>query len=103
MRRYKVSFAASAEQDLAVEYGWGCRSWGVAQAKKWVRAIKAAINNLKTFPEGRPLAPENGQFPYQVRQLIFQRYRVLYTVTDNTVYVIHLRGAYTEEDIELDD
>ena len=100
MRRYKISFAATAEQDLAVEYGWGCRYWGVAQAKKWARDIRAAIQTLKTFPEGRPLAPENGQFPYDVRQLIFQRYRVLYAVLDATVYVLHIRGPYVNDETD---
>ncbi len=96
-------FCRLCRQDLAIEYGWGCRYWGVNQAKKWVRDIKAAINNLKTFPESRPLAPENGQFQYEVRQLIFQRYRVLYTIIDSTVYVMHIRGPYIGEDTELDD
>lgn len=98
MRLFTISFAASAEQDLLVEYDWGCRYWGVTQARKWARDLRTAINTLKTFPEGRPLAPENGQFPYDVRHLIFQRYRVLYIVIESTVYVLHIRGAYVDDE-----
>ena len=100
MRQYKISFTASAEQDLAIEYGWGCRYWGMSQAKKWVREVRAAIHTLKTFPEGRPLAPENGQFPYEVRHLIFQRYRALYAIIDDTVYILHIRGAYVNDETD---
>jgi hypothetical protein len=42
-----------------------------------------------------PLAPENKEFPFEVRQLLYGRkphlYRVLFTIEGDTVVVLHIR------------
>jgi hypothetical protein len=56
-----------------------------------------AIDSLKTFPARCPLAPENEFFSQEIRQLLYGkgrgRYRVLFTISGNTVSVLHIRHS----------
>jgi hypothetical protein len=57
--------------------------------------LRKAVEGLAIFPLGYPLSPENADFSFEVRQLLYGRkphiYRVLFTVEAETVYVLHLR------------
>jgi hypothetical protein len=50
---------------------------------KWFQKMKEAIAPLSELPHRCPLAPENKEFPFEVRQLFYGRkphqYRVLFT------------------------
>jgi hypothetical protein len=47
------------------------------------------------MPARCALAPENEDFPFEVRQLLYgsghHRYRILFTVEDDVVSVLHIR------------
>lgn len=62
---------------------------------RWFEGLKEAIASLSTFPHRCPLAPENRQFPFEVRQLLYGRrahvYRILFTIQAETVVVLHVR------------
>lgn len=97
MKKYKIKLETSVLQDIEQSYVWGCKQWGVEQAQKWYRSAKETIRNLAVFPERLPIAPEakdTTEFQEEIRQMVFQRYRILFTVKGNTVHVLHLRGAY---------
>jgi plasmid stabilization system protein ParE len=59
------------------------------------RACKKAIASLSELPTRCSLAPENKDFPFEVRQLFYgsthHRYRILFTIEDDTVTVLHIR------------
>jgi plasmid stabilization system protein ParE len=95
MRRYTISITEPAQSDIARSYAWGVREWGSARAKTWARELRAAIRGLAELPERHPLAPESDEFDFDIRQLIVGRYRILYTITDKRVSVLHVRGAFT--------
>lgn len=97
--KYHVVFELSAARDLDKSYEWGCTEWGKAQARKWHSKILQAIRTLAEFPERQPLAPENEEFDEEIRQLVYGRYRILFTIREDAVYVLHCRGAYTGKDI----
>jgi len=95
MKRYSVVVEDSAQEDIKASYDWGCRVWGKRQANKWVRELRTAIvKQLARFPFSGLLAPENGEFDHEIRQLVVGRYRMLYTVQGKSVHVLHVRGAY---------
>jgi len=97
LKRYKVEFAASAQQDIVRSYIWGCRKWGKQRAQQWARELRnVSKQQLSLFPQGFPLAPENSESAGEIRQVIVGRYRVLFTVRGKKVYVLHVRGAYVE-------
>ena len=95
MKRYEVIIEESAQADVRKSYDWGCRMWGRAEAQTWVRQLRSAVRKeLRVTPKGLPFAPENVEFPEEIRQLIVGRYRVLFTIKGRTVHVLHVRGAY---------
>ena len=96
MKSYKVKFLPSAKQDLRTSFLWGVNMWGKAQAERWLREIYATCKNrLSQFPESCPIAPEGEDFGRELRQFIVNRYRVIFTVKDDIVTILYVRGAYS--------
>ena len=96
MKHFKVIVSPAAEADIEGSYLWGRKHWGVEQANKWVRELRAEIFKLSTLPERHSLAPESSAFEQPIRQIIVGRYRVLFSVEGNKVLVLHVRGPYHE-------
>jgi len=72
----------------------GHRRWGKHQAQQWARELrKISKQQLELFPLSFPLAPESGESAVEIRQVIVGRYRLLFTIRANIVYVLHVRGA----------
>lgn len=95
MKKYTVIFHPDAETDIASSYQWGCRVWGEQNAKTWVQQLRRTIKRrLTSLPLSCPVAPESAELRAEVRQLIVQRYRVLFIVQKRTVIILHLRGAW---------
>jgi plasmid stabilization system protein ParE len=95
MKRYLVIFEDSAQADVRESYDWGCRAWGKHEAQQWARQLRtAASKQLGVVPKGFPLAPEDDEFPEEIRQMVVGRYRVLFTIKGRKVHVLHVRGAY---------
>jgi plasmid stabilization system protein ParE len=105
MIKYQVITQPDAQQEIRESLAWGHKKWGVAQAQKWAQGIRKAIASLSSFPERYPVAPEleQEQLGDQARQMVFQRYRILFTIKENTVHVLHVRGAYYQDVSEEDE
>jgi len=102
MKRFKVILLPTAKADIQTSYEWGCRVWGVRQANSWSREMyKECKERLGSMPERFPLAPENDEFPIEVRQMLAGRYRILFTIKSKTVYVFHIQGAYVGSTDEI--
>jgi plasmid stabilization system protein ParE len=96
MKRHAVVFEKSAQANVRESYDWGCSVWGRKEAARWVRELREAVSKqLAVVPKGFPLAPENDEFPEEIRQLVVGRYRVLFTIKKHRVHVLHVRGAHT--------
>ena len=83
---------AEAEFDAAYEY----RAAHAPQAAaRWFAGMVEAIHPLEHFPARCPLAPENGHFPEEIRQLLYGTrrdvFRILFTVRGDEVHVLHIR------------
>jgi plasmid stabilization system protein ParE len=61
-----------------------------SRAAQWRKGLLKAAQTLDLFPERCPLAPESGR-QLEIRQLVYGVYRILFTVTKDTVYVLHIR------------
>lgn len=106
MKKYKVILHHDAETDISLSYEWGCRVWGEKQANVWARELQHIIKTrLTSLPLSCPLAPESDELDTHIRQLVVQRYRVLFIVEKSTVTILHVRGAYVApiEFAETDD
>jgi len=103
--KYRVITQPPAGQDIRSSLIWGRDHWGVEQARKWAQGIRKAIASLSTFPERYPLAPqlEQQELGSEVRQMVFQRYRILFTIKGDSVHVLHVRGSFTGEAAEQEE
>jgi len=95
--KYKIVLELTAEREIAKSYQWGEKNWGISQTKKWYNSLMKAIAGLENFPNRHPLAPESKEFNIEIRQIVFQRYRVLFIVSDDTVCVLYFRDPYHDK------
>lgn len=99
MKRYAVVFEESAQADVRESYNWGCRVWGKREVQQWVRQLRTAVSKqLAVVPKGFPLAPEDDEFSVEIRQMLLDRYRVLFTIKGRKVHVLHVRGSLRQGD-----
>ena len=92
---YRVKQTAQADEELATILRWlelsGAGEAGVRSVEKLI----SALGSLGDLPRRCPLAPENQDFPFEVRQLVFGRkphsYRILFTIEADMVNVLHIR------------
>jgi plasmid stabilization system protein ParE len=85
----KVEMTALAESDLETIYQF-LQDDSPARAAAWRRGLLQAAQALEAFPHRCPLAPESSA-ALEVRQVLYGRYRVLFTISHDTVYVLHIR------------
>ena len=60
-------------------------------ALDWYAEIKAKIETLDQFPERCPYAYENRFHDYEIRNLIFGAYRILFRIQGPTVQILHVK------------
>ena len=95
MKRYVVIFEESAQADMRESFNWGRRTWGKDEAQHWVRQLQKAVSDqVAVVPKAFPLAPEDDEFSEEIRQMLIDRYRILFTIKARKVHVLHVRGAY---------
>ena len=85
----KVEMTALAEADLETIYRH-IREDSPTRAAEWRQGLLLAAQALEQFPHRCPLAAESGA-ALEIRQLLSGRYRLLFTVTHDTVYILHIR------------
>lgn len=96
MNRYSIVFSDEALDDLASCIEWGCETWGEEATWRWYAKMQDSINKvLGISPLGSPIAPDNDEYEVEVRQMVIERYRVLYNVRDEIVTILYVRGPYT--------
>ena len=94
MRRWNVIVELPAQQDIAE-----CRLWiaeeNMGAADRWFDGIYETIGSLEIFPERCPLAPESKFLNVEIREIFHGRrrhkYRILFTVSEDAVRVLHVR------------
>jgi plasmid stabilization system protein ParE len=91
---YRVIIQPNAEAELDAAYRYR-HARAPQAAVQWFVGIVEAINSLERFPMRCPLAPENGHFAEEIRQLLYGArrdvFRILFTIQGDTVHVLHIR------------
>jgi plasmid stabilization system protein ParE len=92
---FRVKQTAQADYDLELILERLLAQEAGEAGLRWFRKLTEAINSLADMPERCMVAPENSEFPFEVRQLLYghkpHRYRVLFTIDADTVIVLHIR------------
>ena len=93
MSGFKIIIRPRAESDAEAAYLYIVEQGAPLAAGSWYGRLFNAISSLADFPHRCPLAPEADFFDAPIQQLVFGRYRILYTVDDarRTVSVLHIR------------
>ncbi len=64
------------------------------------------VRSLSQNPQRCGVARENDKFPFEVRELLYgakrRKHRVLFTIHDDLILVLHIRH-YAQRDLTADD
>jgi plasmid stabilization system protein ParE len=93
---YELVIVEPAEFDVDCIYQY-IRQRSPQGAGTWYRAFDKCLGRIVDQPFSFSLAPENSKFAFEIRQAIFKTrygdpYRCVFTVADNEVRVLRVRG-----------
>ncbi len=87
---YRVEIAPTAEEEIEAVYR-AIHADSPINANRWRQQLSEIFEHLRLFPEGCGLAPENDRVDFQVRQTFHGVYRILFTIVDDRVVILHFR------------
>jgi plasmid stabilization system protein ParE len=93
---YELVIVEPAEFDVETIYRYISQR-SPRGAGSWYRACEECLARIVDQPFSCSIAPENPKFPFELRQAIFKTrygdpYRCVFTVVDNGVRVLRVRG-----------
>lgn len=95
MKIYRVEPTDKALVDAGKAYFW-INEQSEEAALRWYEGLMKAFRSLEKNPLRCSLAPESAFFGEEIRQLIYGKYRILFTVEGATVFVLRVRHAARE-------
>lgn len=101
MKTYKVEPTKRALADADEAFMWLYNEAPEA-ALQWYDGLLEALRSLERSPLRWGLAREDIFFEQEIRQLIYGRYRVLFSVEGKTVFVLRIRHG-ARETLRADD
>ena len=91
---YRVVITAEADKDARAIARW-ITQYAPEKAVDWFFDFLEASDSLQNFPARCPLARESSS-KKEVRQLLFGKYRILFSIEGTTVLVLHVRHQKQE-------
>ena len=92
---FRVKQTTQADRDLDLILEWLMAQQAGETGLRWFQELKGTLDSLSELPHRCPLALENLEFPFEVRQLLYGRkphqYRVLFTIEADAVIILHIR------------
>ncbi len=95
MQKYKVEIKPLAEENLQNIFLFIAEG-SPANALRWYQHLVSKIQSLETLPKRCPIAPESEGVDQEIRHLIIDNYRALFTIEGKTVRVLHLKGGWQD-------
>ena len=90
MTDYRVEPTDKALVDAGEAYFW-ISEQSEGAALRWYEGLMKAFRSLEKNPLRCPVAPESAVFEEEIRQLIYGKYRILFTIEKETVFVLRVR------------
>lgn len=95
----KIVITGRARREIDEAFDW-IEKRSRSGAARWYERLRLAIGTLADKPARCPLAPENENFPMEIRQLLYGKrhgmYRILFTIEGSVVTVLRVRHAARE-------
>ncbi|MBV9387244.1 MAG: type II toxin-antitoxin system RelE/ParE family toxin [Chroococcidiopsidaceae cyanobacterium CP_BM_ER_R8_30] len=104
---FQVDISPSALNDAEAAFLW-IRKESPSYAEEWFNGLLEAINSLENFPNRCPLAPESEELGIEIRQLLYRKNRILFSIApsretvDGTVQILRIRHQ-AQERLKLQD
>ena len=97
--RVRVLRVADREVNAIVQWLFDRSPDGAA---RWISAFDDALKRLANDPQQCGLAPESEFVNYELRQIFFgtkagRRFRAIFTIVDDEVLILHVRGPDQRE------
>lgn len=86
--RVEITFDAEIEVEAIVSY---IATDAPGREIAWIDRFHQLAASLGRHPQRCGMAPEDRLVDFQVRQLMFGNYRILFTVQEAIVYILHVR------------
>lgn len=88
-RKFKVNLTFNAQKNL--EHIFFCIAEdSLNNAKKFILELEERVSSLDTMPDRFALIPENIFFGTNYRQITHKKYRVIYKISGNSVYIMRV-------------
>ena len=87
--KYKVNLTENAQNDLEHIFDYIAAD-SINEAANFVLELEKKVYSLDTFPERHPLIPENAFFGTEYRHLIHKKYRIIYRITEKSVFILRI-------------
>jgi len=89
---YQVIVETPARTEIEEALAWMSQH-SPERATLWYFDLEGVIDSLSSFPARCTLAPESRTFGEEIRHLLFGKYRILFRIEDETVYILHVRHS----------
>lgn len=101
---YRVVIEPTAAREIRSALLWKTEHASPTAAARWYNGLVARIETLRRHPTRCPLAAESDRFPEEIRELLHgrggertHRYRILFTIREETVHVLYIRHTARDE------
>lgn len=92
-KKYKVKLTFNAQKDLEHIFFYIAED-NINNARNFILELEQRIYSLDTMPERFALISENFFFGTDYRQIIHEKYRIIYKMSEESVYIMRVvRGA----------
>ena len=92
-KKYKINISRNAQNDLEQIFFYIAED-NLNNAKKFILELEKKIYSLDIFSERFALIPENICFGTSYRHIIHQKYRIIYKIDNNSIYILRvIHGA----------
>lgn len=87
-RKHKITFAASAVNDLEKIREWYAQQHVPAVGERLLAEVLSRVERLADFPESGRIVPEFGLA--HLREIIYPPFRIVYRLDDNRVRIVRV-------------
>ena len=88
-KKYKINISFNAQKDLEHIFFYIAED-NINNAKNFILELEEKIYSLDTMPERFALIPENIFFGTNYRQIIHKKYRVIYKIANDSIYIMRV-------------
>ncbi len=88
-KKYQVNLSQQAQNDLE-QILYYIEDDNVNNAVNFTLELEKKVYSLEIFPDRHPLMPENEFFSTDYRHLIYKKYRTIYRIEENSVFILRI-------------